>query len=180
MQKENRRIQMTRRLLKDALLELLETERIEKISVRTLCEKANVNRTTFYKYYTSQYDLLSEMETDLLTQINQCMQAKKAKGGLEKKLAFMKENMKLCQILIGNQTDTDFQMKLLNLPEVRQELEQNLHIENAKQKYMREFVVNGSYAIVVRWLKEDCMECPEQMAQIIMELVVALVNFTEV
>lgn len=173
MQKENRRIQMTRRLLKEALLELLETERIEKISVRTLCEKANVNRTTFYKYYTSQYDLLSEMETDLLTQINQCVQAKEAKGGLEKKLVFMKENMKLCQILIGNQTDTDFQMKLLNLPGVKQELEQNLHIENVEQKYMREFVVNGSYAIVVRWLKEGCMECPEQMAQIIIEILKA-------
>lgn len=174
MKKENRRIQMTRRLLKDALLELLETERIEKISVRTLCEKANVNRTTFYKYYTSQYDLLSEMETDLLTQINQCVQAKETKGGLEKKLAFMKENMKLCKILIGNQTDIDFQMKLLNLPGVRQELEQNLHIENAQQKYMREFVVNGSYAIVVRWLKEDCMECPEQMAQIIIGILKSL------
>ena len=38
-------------MLKDALLEMLERERIEKISVRTLCENANVNRSTFYKYY---------------------------------------------------------------------------------------------------------------------------------
>lgn len=171
LQKENRRIQMTRRMLKDALLEMLETERIEKISVRTLCEKANVNRTTFYKYYTSQYDLLNEMETELLSQIDQCVQAGEVMKCLEKKLIFMKANMKLCQILIGNQTDTDFQTRLLNLPNIKQELVQNLHSDKAEQKYVREFIVNGAYSVIVRWLKENCAETPEQMAQIILNIV---------
>lgn len=173
LQKENRRVQMTRRMLKDALLEMLERERIEKISVRTLCEKANVNRSTFYKYYTSQYDLLSEMETGLLSQIDQCVQAKEANENrcLEKKLVFMKENMKLCQILIGNHTDTDFQTRLLNLPNVRQELTQNLHLEKEEQKYAHEFIVNGAYYMIVRWLKDNCTETPEQMARIILKFV---------
>ena len=171
MQKENRRIQITRRMLKDALLEMLETERIEKISVRTLCEKANVNRTTFYKYYSSQYDLLSEMETELLSQIDRCVQAKEGKGCLEKKLVFMQDNMKLCQILVGNHTDTDFQMRLLNLPNVKQELAQNLQIETVEQKYVHEFIVNGAYSIIVRWLRDDCVETPKQVAEIILKMV---------
>ena len=171
LQKENRRIQMTRRMLKDALLEMLETERIEKISVRTLCEKANVNRTTFYKYYISQYDLLNEMETELLSQIDQCVQAGEVMKCLEKKLIFMKANMKLCQILIGNQTDTDFQTRLLNLPNIKQELGQNLHSDKAEQKYVHEFIVNGAYAVIMRWLKDNCPETPERMAQIILKIV---------
>lgn len=62
MKKENRRTQMTKRMLKDSLLELLEHQDIQKISIRALCELADINRSTFYKYYASQYDLLKDME----------------------------------------------------------------------------------------------------------------------
>ncbi len=56
--REDRRTQMTKRMLRDNLLELLEHQNIQKISVRALCEQADINRSTFYKYYKSQYDLL--------------------------------------------------------------------------------------------------------------------------
>ncbi len=59
--KEDRRIAMTKRLLKAALIELLKEQDIYHISIRELCERADVNRTTFYKYYGSQFDLLSAM-----------------------------------------------------------------------------------------------------------------------
>ncbi len=60
---------MTKKILKNSLLELLEQQDIQKISIRSLCELADLNRSTFYKYYGSQYDLLKEMENDLLNQI---------------------------------------------------------------------------------------------------------------
>ena len=61
--KENRRVTMTKQLLKDALVSLLEKNDIYNISIRELCEVADVNRSTFYKYYGSQFDLLADMET---------------------------------------------------------------------------------------------------------------------
>ena len=64
--KEDRRIAMTKRLLKAALIELLKEQDIYHISIRELCERADVNRTTFYKYYGSQFDLLTDMEKDML------------------------------------------------------------------------------------------------------------------
>ena len=48
---ENRRVRMTKRLLQDALLELLEEKSLEKITVTQVCSKADVNRSTFYAYY---------------------------------------------------------------------------------------------------------------------------------
>ena len=44
---ENRRVKMTKKMMKDALLELLEKQPIEKITVTDICEKADVNRSTF-------------------------------------------------------------------------------------------------------------------------------------
>ena len=72
--REDRRIAMTKRMLKDALIDMLREKDIYHISIRELCEKADVNRTTFYKYYGSQFDLLSDMENDLLLFISKILE----------------------------------------------------------------------------------------------------------
>ena len=59
--RENQRITLTKRLLKEAFLEMFKTTSLDKIHVRALCEKAGINRSTFYKYYSSPYDLLEEI-----------------------------------------------------------------------------------------------------------------------
>ena len=41
---------LTKRLIREALLELLKTKSIQKISVRELCDAAGINRTTFYNH----------------------------------------------------------------------------------------------------------------------------------
>ena len=64
--KEDRRVAMTKKMLKDALTEMLSEKDVYHISIRELCQRADVNRTTFYKYYGSQFDLLADMENDLL------------------------------------------------------------------------------------------------------------------
>ena len=68
---ENQRIRLSKKLLKNALLELLREKRIDKISISELCSAAQINRTTFYKYYGNQYDLLAEMEQDFFRQLQE-------------------------------------------------------------------------------------------------------------
>ncbi|MBO5473038.1 MAG: TetR family transcriptional regulator [Lachnospiraceae bacterium] len=36
----------------------------EKITVKKLCEKAEVNRSTFYAHFTDIYDMLDKMEKE--------------------------------------------------------------------------------------------------------------------
>ena len=69
---ENQRVMLTRRLIREGLMELLKTESIHKISVRALCEGAGINRSTFYRYYGSQYDVLAEMEEQVLGDVGLC------------------------------------------------------------------------------------------------------------
>ena len=68
-QRENQRVRLSKRLIKESLTRLLQTESIHKVSIRTLCEEAGVNRSAFYKYYGSQYDVLEELEADVIRQI---------------------------------------------------------------------------------------------------------------
>ncbi len=58
-QKEDLRIIRTRRLLMGTLLDMMEEESIEKISVIDLCNRAMVNRATFYAHFEDKYHLLN-------------------------------------------------------------------------------------------------------------------------
>ena len=68
-EKVNQRVMLSKRLLKESLIRQLKEESIYKISVRELCEQAGINRTTFYKYYGSPFDLLKDIEDDLLRSV---------------------------------------------------------------------------------------------------------------
>ncbi len=63
------RIRKTRRSITNAFLELRTYQPLEKITVKELCEKAEINKSTFYKYYTDVYNLSSELEAETIEQI---------------------------------------------------------------------------------------------------------------
>ena len=55
--RDDRRTQYSKRVIKESLFELMQEKPINKITVKELCERADVNRSTFYAYYTDIYDL---------------------------------------------------------------------------------------------------------------------------
>lgn len=59
--KQDRRVKYTKAALMESLLSLLREKPLEKITVKELCERADVNRSTFYVYYGSPQDLLDAM-----------------------------------------------------------------------------------------------------------------------
>lgn len=59
MNKQENRYAATASLMDEALL-LLEQKYFDRITVKELCQKAGVNRTTFYLHYETMNDLLEE------------------------------------------------------------------------------------------------------------------------
>lgn len=66
---ESRRTKMTKLLIRDAFLDLLERTPLDKITVKQICEAADVNRSTFYAHYEDTHQLLREIENDVLEQV---------------------------------------------------------------------------------------------------------------
>ncbi len=65
MYKEDLRIVRTRKLLSNTLLDMMAEQSIEKISVIDLCNRAMVNRATFYAHFEDKYHLLTFALEDL-------------------------------------------------------------------------------------------------------------------
>ncbi|QBD74851.1 TetR/AcrR family transcriptional regulator [Ktedonosporobacter rubrisoli] len=55
---EDLRVRRTHKLLWEALMALMSERNFDSISVKDICDRAMVHRTTFYKHYEDKYDLL--------------------------------------------------------------------------------------------------------------------------
>jgi len=60
------RTKRTRERIISAFFELQSEKPREKIVVRALCERAGINKSTFYKYYGSIYDLSDQIENEIV------------------------------------------------------------------------------------------------------------------
>lgn len=63
------RIEKTERAIKQAFLELRAHKPLEKLKVKDLCEKAEINKSTFYAHYQDLFDLSQAMEQELFASV---------------------------------------------------------------------------------------------------------------
>lgn len=63
---ESRRTRYTRRAMQDALIDLMRERPLGSITIKALCEQADVNRSTFYAHYDSIEELLHDIEDETM------------------------------------------------------------------------------------------------------------------
>ena len=67
--KESRRVKMTKILLKDSLISLMKEKSIHSISIKDICDGADINRSTFYRHYNTQYELYDDIIQDIMDEM---------------------------------------------------------------------------------------------------------------
>ncbi len=63
------RIEKTKRSIYNAFIELRARKPLEKLTVKELCEKAQINKSTFYVYYHDVYDLSDKIENEIISEV---------------------------------------------------------------------------------------------------------------
>ncbi len=67
--KESRRVKMTKMLLKESLIDLMKDKSIHSISIKDVCDGADINRSTFYRHYNTQYELYDDIIQDIMNEM---------------------------------------------------------------------------------------------------------------
>ena len=67
---ESRRTRYTRRAMQDALIDLMRERPLGSITIKALCEQADVNRSTFYAHYDSIEELLHDIEDETMAWVS--------------------------------------------------------------------------------------------------------------
>ncbi len=63
---DSARVRMTKKMLRNAFTALLLEKPIQNISVRELCQRAGVNRGTFYIHYRDIFHLMESIENEIV------------------------------------------------------------------------------------------------------------------
>ena len=177
MAKIDVRARYTRKIIKESFYTLLREKPVEKITVKELCEKAEINRSTFYKHYLDCYDLLNKIEEEALEHFDALLAGIETKGlqpTLTEVLHILKENAALFDAFHKHSGDYGFTHRLagrcfhymercmLSVP--TQGWNRN------KQGMGYAYLVGGAGAVIEFWLRNGCQEQPEQVADLIVEL----------
>lgn len=173
MQKVNQRVKITKLLLKDALVQLLNTKKIDKISVTELCETAGINRATFYAHYNTPQDVLSEISKNLADEILLKLKPQTKDNilsNLEIISEFIYKNSDLVKLLIDNNSDHYFLEVIKTLNETIHTSDESKHFDDDSIKLISAFLAGGGYQMMKMWLYEDFNKTPKDIAQLIYDL----------
>ena len=170
--KENRRTRLTKRLLRESLLELLHEKPVDHITVKELCECAELNRSTFYAYYTDVSVLYEEMGNELADALLEHIQAMNDQGepNTELMLTYIRDNCEMFRLLVYCDHYTDLNQSIIkrifrgffDIP-----LKGDIHCLPEEREYVLQFLFMGGTAIIHRWVQNDCDLPPRQVAQLI-------------
>ncbi len=169
---ENRRVRLTKQMIKDSFIDLLKEKNIRKITVRELCQVADVNRATFYKYYKDPYDLMDEIMSEFKENVNIYLGEVDLDmvTNLTKALQYIADNRDICNMFLFNNPEEYIPTSILSLPSVSASILQNFPDDDSTSLYTREFVISGSYSVIVKWMSNDCKEPALEIAELIQEL----------
>lgn len=160
--KNNQRTRLSKLLFKNTLMDILkEKGSVDKISVRELCDKAELNRSTFYAHYTEPKDLLNEIESELLEATEQHLEqiGKENDTGAHKYilsfLRFIKSNDKQFRTLLIDSADPEFRSKFMQHSIVQFITNLQIELPHELEQYIFSYILNGSTGIIIQWIRSD-------------------------
>ena len=175
--KNNRRAQETRQRIQSALLEMLEEQELDQISVSQLCRRAEVNRSTFYRHYDDVVSLMEEIEQDIGREIIEALEPQKASGEEMFSLRYLvvilqqiREHQSFYRAYLHSihgqrWVEWGFNQRLDHV--MRPLMHQLGMIDDRLIEYYFAFFKEGLLAVTRRWVDNRCPEPPEQIAEVI-------------
>ncbi len=190
MNKSESKYYNTALLFNKALIELLNKKDYEYITIKELCEKAGVNRSTFYLHYDKIDDLVEECIENSDKQFAEYFpeSVKDFFANFQNKsqedlifvtpeyltpyLNYIKENKLIHQVAVKHQyiMKTTHKFNLLH-KNVFGPIFQKFGVDDKTAKYMITYYLNGINAIVNEWIKADCTDPIEYIEDLIIRCI---------
>ena len=173
--KEDRRVRRTKKLLTQALTQLLQEKQVSEITVKELTDLADMNRGTFYLYYKDIFDMLEKTEDNMFAALDAIVDrheeealTAQTKPMLLDLFTFIQENKEMCRILLSANGDMNFLHRLNGV--VREKCRSAwLALRKGQDEdafdYHYSFVVFGCAGLIRAWVNRDCSESAEEMAE---------------
>ena len=175
MKKNDHRTRVTKMLIRRAFTDLLRVKPVQSISIKELCEKAGVNRGTFYAHYRDVNDLLAQVEESVFLRLEEISVTNRSRSGDDALFTYLTDVMTLCRdsadiyrALVIRNNDMDFQQRLLEALKshyMRSFVEHSSSAAARDQEYFCSFAVHGMLSMTNDWMESGLRETPEEIAR---------------
>lgn len=161
--KDNQRSRLTKMLLKQAYIRLMHERQPAKITVKDICEGAEVNRSTFYLHYTQPNDILIELEDEAIRQVSDSLRCiggsarehANAKQYLFTFLRYIQKNDELFRTLLVENSDPHFRRKLFDFAMDMVANSFNIPMGTEHKNMVYRFIISGSIDLLTEWIRSD-------------------------
>lgn len=141
VKKQNRNALRSKRLIRQAFVNLIKTKAASKITITDIVTEANINRATFYAHYSCLKDLIDEIEQDVIDRLMEVL------SGFKLENFFSNPTPLLLQVSIFLSEDPDYYKTLASTPE------SSIFIEKLKLIFVNYMERDASIPLEIRQSK---------------------------
>lgn len=159
--------QDTDRRIREALLAFLEQGK--EPTVGEICERAQINRSTFYRHYMDIYDLMEKTETEIQRGLAETLVSADEKDPLEQMVRYVGEYGSFYRIYLQRHLEGSMEAGFQSYWETHLKpvfLREGVTDERRMFYYYR-YVKAGVTSVLKSWLEGGCRESPAETAHIL-------------
>ncbi|WP_054958493.1 TetR/AcrR family transcriptional regulator [Paenibacillus dakarensis] len=163
------RVIRTRRLLMNALTELIVEEGVNAVTIREIVRKAEVNRSTFYLHFFDKQDILTQMQDEILNELAESLKFpaftyEAALHDYQNSKIPIKSLVSLIQHI---QKHASLYQTMLNERDFRERFTEVIRTEAFRLQnsfWEAAFVSNGAVGVILYWLESGMKESIMEMS----------------
>ena len=148
---------------------------LSRITVREICEEAEINRSTFYAHYQDVYDVVEKVEQTMSEQLTRTVldtldRAASINDLFMRLFEFVSEYRAFYSVYLGQMHRAGvigMAWELLQDRTAQLRYDQLGYRSEAELEYAGIFFVNGLTALLRHWLETGCRETPEELVEIL-------------
>ena len=189
--KNDLRVRTTKKMLRQSFAQLMSEKPLQNISVAELCQRAGINRSTFYAHYADIFDLQQKLEDEIFDEFQETLaqvssmddfSTEKVPLFMVTLFDFIKRNADMCNVFIGPHSDRRFVLTLLDNAKETAMIQYGMIYKKATSRQLERlytFIAFGCIGLLEDWLKNGLEESVEEMAHITNLLIARGSSFLE-
>lgn len=181
MQKKiDRRVIKTKKAIRGALMEIVEDKDLNKITMKEIAERADVDRKTVYNYYASAQDILDEIEDEAVAELEELTRdlqynPENPLAVFEVLTALLVSKLEVYTHLMRMELNSRLILKMISYlrDKVRETISRSKDIKPERVELVTEYVTAGLFSAYRYWFnaEEKCSlkEFSEDVAALVLD-----------
>ena len=168
------RVKKTKRLIRNAVAALLKEKDADEISVKEVADLADINRKTFYNYYSNVGQVVSEIENEVVDTLDGAMKDSDLQTVLENPsgvfmnlLDVLGQDPELYNSFLHMDVNSSLMSKVAEdtMERARENYASQTHMKGERLDILLEYLFSGMFSAFRKWFNSDKQVSLEQVSE---------------